>query len=134
MTETEGCTIYLVEDHAHFRNVLRHLFGTMEGVRVCGDASSAEEALDEIERIRPDYAVVDLSLPRMSGVDLVRELRRRSIGTSCLILSGHAERAYAELALNEGACGDVLKGRPLEIIEALERMVSGDVFISEELA
>src|SRR5215217_2588402 len=100
-----GTRIYIVEDHARMRQVLNEAIGKMPGLSVCGVASSAEEALEAIDGNAVDVAMIDMSLPQMSGAELVRALRSRWPSLYCLILSGHREPIYVQQALAAGAHG-----------------------------
>ena len=96
-------------------------------------AATAQEALAQIPTLAVDLIVVDLSLPDMDGIQLVGELRARQPDLRCLMLSGHQERNYVERALAAGACGYIAKGNPLELIEAIRRVLKGESYLSKTL-
>jgi two-component system nitrate/nitrite response regulator NarL len=124
--------VVLVEDHPVVLEGLRR--GLQEvGVLVCGTAQSAEEALRLAELGQVELALVDVSLPDMSGIELVRALRRAHPGLRCLMVSGHAQRSYAADALAAGACGYVLKGNAAELIQAVRSVLDGNVYLSRIL-
>ena len=77
-----------------------------------------------------DLVLVDLSLPDMSGTELIRETRRVSDRSRCVVLSGHREPHYVEGARGVGALGYVVKGRPREVTEALRAVASGNEYYS----
>ncbi|MFP4282986.1 MAG: response regulator transcription factor [Opitutales bacterium] len=131
--QTRPCQIFVVEDHARLRSLLETFFSMQEDIVCCGAASSAEEALPLIEAQQPDIVVADLSLPEMSGIDLIRQLRTARPGLRCIILSGHNESRYATQAIEAGAVGYILKGNPKEIADAVRRCHQGETVLSEGL-
>jgi two-component system response regulator YesN len=88
------------------------------GFEVVATASDGEQALSEIERYKPDVVFTDIRMPIMSGLDLIRQARRRGISSEFVIVSGYAEFAYAQKALRYGITDYCLK--PLEINEVVE--------------
>ncbi|MBY5161358.1 response regulator [Salsipaludibacter albus] len=124
--------IFVVEDHHVMRTTLRHYLGLQDDLVVCGAASSAEQAMERLEDADPDVVLVDVSLPGRSGLDLVDDVRSRW-PLPCLVLSGHGERSYVQRALDRGAAGYVLKGRPEEVPEALRRVVAGGSHVAASL-
>ena len=125
--------IFIVEDHTLMRQLLRQAVEKMPGLAVSGVASSAEEALDKLHNLEADLVLVDMSLPRMSGVELIRELRERSPALRFLVVSGHKETTYVEQTLAAGAHGYLLKGNPYEIPEAITQVLAGNTFLSAPL-
>jgi DNA-binding NarL/FixJ family response regulator len=126
--------VMLVEDHAVVRDVLREFVGSLPRVATCSATASAEAALERVRGAHPDLMLIDLSLPGMNGIDLVREMRNRHRDVSCLMLSGHGSASYAQQALSAGARGYVLKGDPLEIERGIDAVVKGECYVSPGLA
>ena len=114
--------LFVVEDHALVRRSYALLFARAAGLELCGEAASAEEALETLPRIAPDLVLVDLSLPNMSGIELIEQLRARSLSLRTLIVTGHDGEFYQHQALQAGADGFVKKcegpNRLLETIYA----------------
>ena len=125
-----GCRIYIVEDHVLMRDVLSEFIEGVPALDLCGAATTAEEALERMGQANPDLALIDVSLPRMSGIDLVRELHQRQPELPCVMLSGHQEVTYVERALEAGARGYVLKGDPFEIPRAIQCVLNGGTYLS----
>ena len=125
--------IYIVEDHAIVREMLGMTVERMMGLSVCGTAASAEEALEQFEKAGADLVLVDMSLPGMSGSELIRAVSERWPGLRCLVLSAHAEAWYVEGALQAGARGYVLKGDPSELERAIRRVLGGEMYLSTSL-
>jgi len=126
--------IFIVDDHPVFRTGLARILTREEGLSVCGMAGDAEKALSEIPRLGPDLALVDISLPGMNGLELVKKLRSLDSSTKFLIVSVHDEALYADRALRIGADGYIMKQEdPAEIIRAIRDVLSGHIYVSEEV-
>lgn len=123
--------VSLVEDHPILRGVLRDYISRMPEVRLCTTVATAEEALQALDGDRPDLMLIDLSLPGMSGIELVRALRKTHPELRCAILSGHRSRAYAGQALAAGANGYLLKGDPVEIERGVRAILAGERYVSQ---
>jgi DNA-binding NarL/FixJ family response regulator len=115
--------IFLIDDHEVMRDSLARYLAVM-GHRICGMASNAEEALAELaEAPVVDLAIVDVSLPGMSGISLVSELRDRRPEVRCVMLSGHSQERYVKRALEAGAHGYLVKGTA-DLLERIEEFAS----------
>lgn len=131
--EKTSATIYIVEDHDIVRNLLVQLVERTPGVSLVGVAASAEEALEHIPARRPRLVLVDVSLPGMDGIDLIRLLHDRWPDIRTLAISGHDEALYAAATLNAGAHGYVMKGNVIQITEAIQRILEGEIYLSPQL-
>jgi DNA-binding NarL/FixJ family response regulator len=116
--------VFIVEDHEDMRSGLSVLLEVVAEVEVRGSAASAEEALDSLAGERPDLVIVDVSLPGMSGIDLVRRLRELYPDLRCLVISGHAEDRFRQPALDAGAFDYVVKDQADAIVAAVQRAVT----------
>jgi DNA-binding NarL/FixJ family response regulator len=133
--ETSVVHVFIVDDHPIVRDGLRHLIDADPGLEVSGEAESGEEALKLMEREPPDVAVVDLSLPGMDGVSLIRRIREMHPDTPVLVLSMLEQTLQAERALKAGASGYVTKADATdEVVTAIHRVVAGEIYVSESLA
>ena len=130
-----GLRVLVVDDHAVVREGLaRILTGTGEGWAV-GEASSGFQAMDWLRRERADVVVVDLSMPGMNGLELVKRIRAEFGRLPVLVLSMHAEEQYALRAFKAGANGYMTKdGASAELIKALRKIAAGGAYVSGELA
>ena len=122
--------LFIVEDHAVMRQSLRAFIKRQAGIELCGEAASAEAALQEIETARPDLVLIDLSLPGMSGLELLTLIRQRHPELYCVILSGHGERNHVDHAMMSGARGYILKGDTDELANALQQVIHGEIYLS----
>jgi DNA-binding NarL/FixJ family response regulator len=119
-------SIFLIEDHPVMRSGLEMFVRGQEGLELCGSAGSAEEALDRLP-CGADLVLVDVSLPGMSGIHLIREVRARWPELRCLVLSGHSVSRYAEAAQEAGAIDYVMKGDAGLLRAAIERALIDEV-------
>lgn len=126
--------IFIVDDHPLVREWLGNLLRSQPGLLLSGEAEDARSALAAMLARPPDVAIVDLSLKRSSGLDLIKDLAEQLPGTQVIVLSMHDEMFYAERALRAGARGYVVKHESTErILEAVRTVQSGRVYASPEL-
>lgn len=125
--------VFIVEDHPIMRQSLRALLTREADLHVCGEAQNAEEAMQQIEDEKPDLVLIDVSLPGMNGIQLVRTLHQQQPELPLAMLSGHGGAAHVRKALQAGACGYILKGRATELPAAIRVMVSGSIYLSSDL-
>jgi len=127
--------VLIVDDHAVVREGLaRILCGAGEGWSV-GEASSGFQALEWLRRDRADVVVADISMPGMSGLELVRRIRAEFGRLPVLVLSMHAEEQYALRAFQAGANGYMTKdGASAELLRALRKIAGGGAYVSGDLA
>lgn len=126
-------SILLVEDHLIFAGVVVRLLNRMGNLQVAAVANTAESALQKLANRNFDMALVDVSLPKMNGINLVSLIHDQYPGLPCLMLSGHAHTHYVHQALMAGARGYILKDSSAGIVEGIERVLKGEVYISPEL-
>jgi DNA-binding NarL/FixJ family response regulator len=127
--------VFLVDDHPLVRQALSQLINQEGDLAVCGEAEGAPEALRSIAALKPDVAVVDLTLKEGSGLDLVKDLKLRHPELPVLVLSMHDESTYAERLLRSGARGYVMKDQASDkVVTALRRVLDGEVYLSEKMS
>ncbi len=126
--------IYIVDDHPLMRKGLAMTIDKEIGYEVCGQAESAEQALAEMVSLNPDAAVVDISLPGMNGIELIKNVLHQKPNLKILVVSRHDEELYAERALRAGAKGYLMKLEAAEIlITALRQIINGGIYLSEKI-
>jgi len=125
--------VFLVEDNDYVVGALAGLLETFADIELTGVARTAEVALAMLPEVQCDVALIDLALPGMNGIDLVAALQKTRPGLPCVILSAHREGAYVKQALSVGARGYITKENPLAIIEGIERVLAGEIYLSEDL-
>lgn len=125
----------VVEDHDIYRDTICAVVTASDEWRLDGVARSGEEAVAMFEGDHHcDLVLVDLSLPGMSGFELVSIVHERWPDIRCLILSGHARSSYAAEALAVGARGYVVKGTPRQLRTAIREVLAGNVYVSDSMA
>jgi DNA-binding NarL/FixJ family response regulator len=126
--------IFLVDDHPVTREGVRVLIDQEPDLVVCGQADSAPAALQLIQRLKPDLAVVDITLKTTSGIELMKNVKALLPDLPVLIMSMHDESLYAERALRAGAKGYVMKHEASDrILVAIRSVIGGDLYLSEKM-
>ncbi len=126
--------VFLVEDHPVYAEGLVEILKSEPGLAVCGQAGSAEEALRDIPGLKPDLVLVDITLPGMSGLDLIKRLRPKYPELKLLVISMREEQLYAARVLRAGGDGYVMKQQdPEEIIDAIRDVLAGRIYVSEDV-
>lgn len=113
------------------QRMLNDFLNRLPDVTVSGIATRGQEALDQLPTATVDLVLIDVSLPDMSGIDLLVELQKIRPGLPCLMLSGHQETIYIQRALAAGARGYVAKGKPLELSDAIQQVLAGEIYLNE---
>jgi DNA-binding NarL/FixJ family response regulator len=130
---TPARRILIVDDHPVFRHGLSSLIGLERDLIVCGEAENAPTALDAMRRLKPDAAIVDISMPGTNGIELTKFMLAEQPQLAVLIVSIHSESLYALRALRAGAKGYVMKHQSADqIIEAIRQVLSGSIYVSPE--
>jgi DNA-binding NarL/FixJ family response regulator len=127
--------VFLVDDHPLVRDWLAGLVAAEPDLQVCGQAEDAAAALAAVPPARPDIVVLDLSLPRGSGLELLKALRAKCPAVRLLVLSMHDEAKIAERAFRAGAQGYAVKSESSpHIIEAIRAVLAGKFYATATLA
>jgi DNA-binding NarL/FixJ family response regulator len=122
--------LLLADDHALVRAGVRRILDAEPDLLVVAEASDGAEAVRLARTTSPDLAVLDISMPRMTGLQAAREIKRRSPSVQTLILSMHDNEQYFFSALKAGACGYVLKSAADEdLVSACRTAVRGESFL-----
>lgn len=129
-----AATVFLVEDQTLMRESMHAYLNAEDDLDVIGVAEDAETALDALKDIAPDLVLIDVALPGMSGIELLRTLREQAPDAQCLMLSGHVEQTYIEAAKRAGARGYVMKGKPDEYLDAIHAILAGGTYRSDTVA
>ena len=134
-TVMRATTIVLADDHPIVRQGLRALLEAEPGFRIVGEAGDGLEAVQMVERLKPDVLVTDVMMPGLTGLEVARQVRERVQGTRVLVLSMYNNEAYVLEALKNGAAGYVLKdSAAAEMIQAVQEVASGRRHLSAPLS
>ena len=127
--------VLLVDDHPVLRNGLARLIDSKEEFAVCGEASTAVDAMSLIRELEPDLVIADIGLPGTSGIELTKTIRAEFQQLPVLILSMHEEALYATRALRAGAMGYIVKQDAINnIAVALRDALNGRRYLSPVIA
>lgn len=127
--------IAIVDDHPVVRRGLAEIINRETDMEVTWEAGNARDAINLIRKRGCDIVVLDISLPGMSGIDLLKQLKREQKKLPVLILSVHPEEQYAMRLLKAGASGYLTKERtPEELVRAIRKVASGGKYVTESLA
>ena len=132
--ENRRAGILLVDDHPIVIEGLTQLINQQQDLIVWGEASDSLGALKAIETLKPNLAIVDISLKNGSGLDLIKSLQQRFPKLPILVLSMHDESLYAERVLRAGARGYITKQEATEkLITAIRRVLDGEIYLNEKV-
>lgn len=128
-------TVAIVEDNAVIRNSFRQWIEAAPGFRCVAACSSAEEALVEIPRLKPDVVLMDINLPGESGIACTAQLKEKLPGVQVIIVTVYRNHELIFQALQAGACGYLLKrSSPEELLKAISEVLSGGAPMTSEIA
>jgi two-component system response regulator NreC len=123
--------IILGDDHAVIRRGLRLVLEQQQDFEVVGEANDGREAVNLAERLKPDIAVLDITMPNLNGIEAARQISTKQLGTAIVVLSMHADESFVLRSLKAGARGYVLKeSRESELINAIRLVSEGKSFFS----
>lgn len=122
--------VILVDDHALVRSGIRLVLQTLKGIEVVDEARDGRQALTCIEKLRPDVALVDISMPGLNGIETTSQIKNRFPKTRVIMLSMHEGEHYVLQALRAGADGYMLKdASPTELQFALSSVMKGETYL-----
>ena len=123
-------SVLLVDDHAMFRAGIKALLEQEGHVDVVGEASSGDEAVDLVRKLKPNVVVMDLSMPGSNGLEATRRIAALELDTSVLVLTVHAEEEYLVPVVEAGASGYLTKtSADTDLLEAIRVVARGQVFL-----
>ncbi|MHC4687874.1 MAG: response regulator transcription factor [Planctomycetota bacterium] len=133
--DADKTKILIVDDHPIVRQGLAELIDHEQDLTVCGQAEGAHEALKIIKELKPDMAIVDITLKETSGMELIKDITARYPDLLVLALSMHDESLYGERALRAGAKGYIMKAEATEnVVTAIRKVLSGQIYVSDKMA
>jgi len=133
--DTEKIRVYVVDDQAMIRAAIKGLLAQRASFEVVGSTGDPRKALEEIEALRPDVALLDITMPGLSGLDLIPKIRKSVPKTRIVMLTHHEGDSFVEQALQAGAEGYLSKDSdPAELALALSAVHRGDPYVSPKVA
>jgi DNA-binding NarL/FixJ family response regulator len=128
-------TVLLADDHPIVRQGMRHLLQAESDLEVVGEATDGLETVQLVEKHRPNVLIVDMMMPGLNGLEVLRQVKKRSPATFSIVLSMQSADAYVVEALKSGASGYVLKDSgPSELVNAIRQVIQGERFLSPKLS
>jgi DNA-binding NarL/FixJ family response regulator len=128
-------TILIIDDHPLFREGLKAIIRSDNRFEVIGEAGSGREGLRLAKELKPDLALVDMSLPDQSGIQLTRELKNASLKTHIMIITMHSKLDYIVKAFQAGATGYVVKeSAPERLIQGMDTVLEGEYFMDSSVS
>ncbi len=131
----EPIRIVVADDHWLMRDGTCHILEQCPDLKVVGDAEDGQHALELIERLQPDIAILDIRMPKLNGIEVVRRMKERSPNTKALMLTAYDDDDYIIALMEAGALGYLLKtARPSELIDAVQRVHQGESVLHPSIA
>lgn len=123
--------ILIAEDHTILREGLRALLSSHDDFRIKGEAQDGREALQSVEKLRPDLVLMDLSMPRTNGLEAIKDIKKGHPEVKVIALTVHKTEEYIVAALDAGADGYVLKdANHSELVMAMKTVLKGERYLS----
>jgi DNA-binding NarL/FixJ family response regulator len=127
--------VILADDHPIVRKGLRDLLENEPQFQIVGEAGDGLQALDLVNQHRPDVLIVDMMMPKMNGLEVLRQARQYHPSIQVIVLSMHSNEAYVVEALKNGASGYVLKDTgPAELTQAVKEVIAGRRYLSTAIS
>src|SRR5436190_17538710 len=126
--------ILLVDDHPAVREAIAARVTQFPDLKICGEANDVAEALKMATDTKPDIIIIDITLKKGDGIDLIKRIKARDEEARILVWSMHSEKLYAERALRAGARGYITKEQPTQvIIDAIRQILAGKLYVNPDL-
>lgn len=127
--------VLLADDHTIVRQGFRLLLSQHPGIEVVGEASNGRQAVEAVQKLSPNVAVVDIAMPEINGVETTRLIRQETPNCRVLVLSMHGDPAYVRGALKAGASGYLLKEAiDSELVTAIRAVAQGQAYLSPAIS
>jgi DNA-binding NarL/FixJ family response regulator len=119
--------VVLAEDNKAVRKGIKRFLNKAADIQVVGEAEDGIEALQLVDKLRPDLLLLDVQMPRLNGIEVAHRLKKRKIKTRILVLSAYDDQAYIQAMLANGASGYLIKDEaPERILEAVRGVALGE--------
>ncbi|MCP5497889.1 MAG: response regulator transcription factor [Leptospiraceae bacterium] len=132
--KNEKIKVYLADDHAILREGLKLILTSQKNCEIIGESGDGKEALEEIERLKPELVILDISMPTMTGIEVARKIRRYYPSMKIIVLSRHDNEEYVKQLLKYGIHGYVLKDDAgNDLIRAVDAVFKDQVYLSPRI-
>jgi DNA-binding NarL/FixJ family response regulator len=128
-------SIIIIDDHPLFREGLKSIIAKETRYEVVGEAGTGSQGIQKIRELKPDLALVDVSLPDQSGIELIREILKCSPSTLVLIVSMHSKIDYIVKAFQTGAMGYIVKESAADmLLKGMDQVLQGNYFMDTSVS
>ena len=135
MNENKKIRILIADDHPVFRSGLMKIIETDQEIEIIGQADNGDTALNKILELNPDIALLDIDMPKMTGIQVLKELKKRKINIKTIFLTVYSDESIFDEAMNIGILGYVLKDSAIsDIIDCIKSVASGKYYITPSLS
>ncbi|MDH5719635.1 MAG: response regulator transcription factor [Spirochaetia bacterium] len=126
--------IFLVDDHLILREGLKHILSETDLYEVSGESGDGREALEKIEKMKPDIVILDISLPSLSGIEIARQVRKFHKEIKIIMLSQYDNEEYIDELLKYGIHGYMLKDSAADdLLKAISEVLKGNIYLSGQV-
>ena len=126
--------VLIIDDHVMMREGVAEIIEHAEDLTVCGTASTANEGLASLDKLKPDLVLVDITMPGKNGIEFIKDARAMHPGLRVLVMSMHDESLYADRVLRAGGRGYIRKQEGGDkLIAAMRRVLRGEIAVSEKI-
>lgn len=127
--------ILIADDHPVFRSGLMKIIETDSEIEIIGEADNGETALNKIIELNPDVALIDIDMPKMTGIQVLKELKKRKLNNKTIFLTVYSDESIFDEAMNIGINGYVLKDSAIsDIIDCIRTVAAGKYYITPSLS
>lgn len=135
MNENKKIRIIIADDHPVFRSGLMKIIETDKEIEIVGEADNGESALQKILDLKPDVALLDIDMPKITGIQVLKELKRKKININTIFLTVYSDESIFDEAMNIGILGYVLKDSAIsDIIDCIKSVSEGKYYITPSLS
>lgn len=126
--------ILVADDHGLIREGLKRILGLQEGIKVIGEAINGKEAVENTLALMPDVLLLDVNMPDMTGLEVLKEIKRKKSSIKILMITAAGDRETLFSALEAGADGYILKdSESIDLVQAIEEVCGGETYIDKRL-
>jgi len=126
--------LFLADDHAILRDGLKSIIENNTDYEIVGESGNGREALNQIEKIKPDIAILDISMPGMTGIEITRQLKKYHPQIKIIILSRHDNFNYIKKLLDYGVNGYIVKEYAShDLLNAIDEILKGNIYLSPKI-